>query len=372
MAETVNEKNPETEKKDVKRRFSFLVGLACFLSLGSLAYSTWSFLDLNKVTAVPIEYLGGLSLVGLSAAAAMDVFWSATMVAEYQGKKILWTGWGTKGTPKNILPFIGWMEALAVAALLGYHGHELGGWTAAFTAILPLAAKFTWTLAHDDLRDPTAPTDDEMRDIYATEREANVEFKKIQATEKKHEAEMEARRRENDRLLEDERAQAERELLKKKSAFELKELELRQENQLKALDITLKTELQMSQLDSRMQVEGMREDHAWQMNLRNPTRMISGQVVNPASRPALTGADGIDTSFAELMALGLSESQAKRADLARRYYTADHTLDGVKRIDFCEANGIKHASRLSEATTEFPREWFIDNNVANWLMNSSN
>jgi hypothetical protein len=121
-----------------------------------------------------------------------------------------------------------------------------------------------------------------------------------------------------------------------------------------------------------MQVEGMREDHAWQMNLRNPTRMISGQVVNPASRPALTGADGIDTSFAELMALGLSESQAKRADLARRYYTADHTLDGVKRIDFCEANGIKHASRLSEATTEFPREWFIDNNVANWLMNSSN
>jgi hypothetical protein len=370
MAETVNEKNPETEKKDTKRRFSFLVGLACFMSLGSLAYSTWSFLDLNKVTAVPIEHLGGLSLVGLSAAAAMDVFWSATMVADYQGKKIMWAGWGAKETPRNILPLIGWAEAVAVAMMLGYHGHELGGWTAAFTAILPLATKFTWSLALDDLRDPVAPTDEEMREINETRRAANVEFEKIKATEEKHKAEMEARRRENDRLLEDERAEGERKLLKKQSDFELKELELRQENRLKALDISLKEELRMAELSSRANVDRMRDDHDWEMSLRRP-RTISGQVVNPAVRPALTGSDGVDTSLIELMALGLSEPQARKAELARRYYAADYALGGVKRIDFCSANEIKHPSRLSEATTSFPREWFIENNLADWLVNSS-
>lgn len=374
MAETekteTSAKSPVAEPEK-RRNFTLLVGMACFLSLGSLAYSTYSFLDLNKVTAMPIERLGGLSLIGLSAAAAMDVFWSATMVAEYRGRKIMWSGWGAKGEPKNILPLIGWIEVLAIAAMLGYHGHEMGGWAAAFTAVLPIVTKLTWVLALEDIRDPNALTEEQRAEIAADRRNARLAKEKSDATSDLHKAELEAQRRKNEAMLEDARAQIERQKLEEQARFELEEAKLRGENNVRALKQRLQVELQMDALKQRQEIDTVRVEFARDMELRSFGTTLIGEVVKPLTRPALTDGENESGSIADLMALGLTEPQARKADLARRYYSADHVLGGVKRVDFCEANGIKHPSRLSEATTAFPREWFMDNNLAVWVTNSS-
>lgn len=390
MAETENREKSETVETEVQAktdkggfwsRFTFLVFLACLLSAGSLAYSTWSFMDLNQIEEGRIVVKGlNFSIVGLSAAATMDLIWSATMVAEYKGRQIRYvrTSKNHKGEVVNVLPYIGWFEVLAVAAMLGYHGHGIGNGAAVFTAILPLATKFTWLLALDDLRDPTAPTDDEMREINATKRAANVKFEKVKAMEKAHEAALEANRRENERKLEDKRVENAMKLLDKETDFELKEMELRQDHRIKNLDNTLKTELQMSQLDSRMQIEAMRDDHAWAMSLRNPTRMIAGQVIPQrglASRPSSLEIEGgmqdqdVTPDFLDLAAQGLSPAEQKRANLARAYYMADAQHGGtVTKSAFCKANTI-NPPRLSEATKDYPVEWFVQHGLATWMVN---
>ncbi|MFE0472465.1 hypothetical protein ACFW2V_12710 [Streptomyces sp. NPDC058947] len=379
MAETENtgtSAKSEVAEVEERRNFTLLVGLACFLSVGSLAYSTYSFLDLNKIDALRIDKLGGLSLIGLSAALTMDIIWSATMVAEYRGRKVMYRGRSKKGKqpePKNILPLIGWAEVLAVAVMLGYHGNQIGGWTAAFTAILPIATKFTWILALDDIRDPNALTEEQKAQIAEDRRNARLAKEKSDATADLHKAELEAQRRENEAKLEDVRAEIERQKLEEQAKYELEEAKLRGENNLKALKQRLQVELQMDGLKARQEIDLFRMEARYEMGLRAPFgTMLVGEVVQGAAHPALTTEAGSGGGMlADLMALGLTEPQAKKADLARRYYAADYRYNGVKKIEFCEKNDIKHPSRLSEATGEFPREWFIENNLATWLVGSS-
>lgn len=376
MAETENiEKMQERqeEKEGFRERFTFLVFLACLLSAGSLAYSTWSFMDLNQITEGRVSIQGlNFSIVGLSAAATMDLIWSATMVAEYKGRKILWNRKTRDGKREavNILPHIGWFEVLAVAAMLGYHGHGIGNGAAVFTAILPIATKFTWLLALDDLRDPTAPTEEEKQAIAETRRRAKLAYEAIRATEEEHLAELEKQRRENERNLEDTRAAIEKLKLEEQAKFELEEAKLRGENNIKALRQRLNVELQMEGLKARQEIDIFRLESQYEMQLRAPfgTTLV-GEVVRSPVRPALAVADDNDETVADLAALGLSQSEMKQADMARRYYAADHILGGVKKAEFCEKNGIR-PPRLSEATTRFPREWFMENNLADWLANA--
>ena len=163
----MTENSEKVEKVDIvekgPKRFSFLVLMAGLLSIGSLAWTTWSMLDLFQVDALTIEKLGGISLIGLSAAVTMDVFWSATMVAEYNGQKLPATWKLKKGAPWkfNALPLLGWIEVLFVAGLLGYHGSTVAGGAATFAAVLPVFTKLTWMLALNGLKDPSDLTDEE-------------------------------------------------------------------------------------------------------------------------------------------------------------------------------------------------------------------
>lgn len=379
MAETENEKKREMDEGSRRSRFTFLVFLACLLSAGSLAYSTWTFLDLNQIDGGEVVIKGmTVSVIGLSAAAFMDLFWSATMVAEYRGRQIRYVrrSGERKGEVINILPYLGWLEVLLIAAMLGYHGSTLGGGAAVFTAILPIGTKFTWLMAIDDLRDPTAPTEEEKQEIADTRRAANVKLGKIQAMEKAHEAEMEERRREGERLLEAERMKAERERLTKQAEFDLKKLEMTSANELEVLNNELRASLQMAQLEARDQIEAMQDERAWQMGLRRRTHTITGHVVRQSGLPQGStmeitdgGNQDQDTlaKLAELAAQGLTPPEQAKAQLARAYYEVDAEHGGtVTKTAFAKANH-KHLPRVSEATTTYPPEWFIERGLATWL-----
>lgn len=365
------ENSPDVEIPE-KRKFTFLVFLACVLSVGSLAYSTYSFLDLNKIEALPIAILGGVSLVGLSAAAAMDIFWSATMVAEYRGRKVMWSGWPRKKKkkPKNILPLIGWLEVLAIAGMLAYHGQQMGGWAAAFTAILPIVTKFTWVMALDDIRDPAELTEEEKEEIAALERQAKLRKQKLEATQKDHEAVLEELRRERERELEAARIQSELRVLEKRTEFDIQRMEKEQGNELKALDMRLKAGLQMDEIRWRRDIEAERDAFDFEVSLRRPRpATIQGQVMRPGSTLEIesgTG-DGDEAPPADLTAFGLSVAEQKKAEIARMYYAVDAEQGGaVTKAQFAKAIK-KHPSRVTEATQQFPIEWFVENGLATWM-----
>lgn len=378
MTETVNETKPEKAKTENRKRFSLLVFLASVLSLGSLIWTTYSLLDFFQDGGIdPATFdWKDVSIVGLSAAATADIGWSLTMAAEYRGTRIMARKkWGKKQFEVNILPAIGWIEVLFVAALLFAHGKTVGGGEAAFAAVLPILAKFSWMVALADLKDPSELTIEEKQEIAEMERESRRTKAKLEATAKQHEAEMEQKRRENEAKLEDKKLTNEMMLLDREADFGIKELELRQENRLKALTETLKTELQISHLNNRMQVDLMRDEHDREMSLRRP-RTIPGQVIPQRGlaqsfsmleiESTRQGQD-VEPDFLDLAKLGLTPAEQRRAQMAHDYYTADALHNGtVTKAAFAKANQI-NPPRVTEATKDFPAEWFVERGLATWM-----
>lgn len=363
--------NMETEKvaepkQSKPSRFTFLVFLACFLSAGSLAYSTYSFLDLNKISALPIKELGGLSLIGLSAAATMDVIWGATMVAEYRERKV-WFKW-RDNERVNILPLIGWIEVLAVAVMLGYHGNQIGGWTAAFTAVLPVATKFTWILAMDDIRDPSALTE-EQREKIAAKHRSSLEAKAMSdATAELHLAKLEAQKRANEASLEDTRAAIEKKKLEQQAAFELEEAELRGANRMELLKLELRSSLQIEKIDGQQKVELKRLDAEESFRLQQPL-VVRGEIVrrSPKELDSVSLEGEVDSFQSLTQSLGLTAAELRKVERAARYWIAERATGGaMSKTAFCKKSG-EHLPRVSEATGLYPVEWFAQNGLSEFL-----
>lgn len=376
MTETVNETKPEKTEEGKRRKFSLLILLASVLSLGSLIWTTYSLLDFFQDGGIdPATFdWKNVSIVGLSAAATADIAWSLTMFAEYRGTRIMiHKSWGDKKSELNILPIVGWAEVLFVAFLLFSHGKNVGGGEAAFAAVLPILTKFSWMVALADLKDPSDLTEEEKQEIAEMERQSRLTKAKLAATAKQHEAEMEQKRREGEARLADKKLANALMLDDKKTDFELKELELVQENRIKALDISLKADLRMKELDARAQVDIKREDHDWEMSLRRP-RTITGQVIPQrglAPSSSMLEIEGthqdVEPDFLDLAKLGLSPAEQRRAQMARDYYTADALHNGtVTKAAFAKANSI-NPPRVTEATKDFPVEWFVEHGLATWM-----
>lgn len=381
MTEMENEAKTETKKKSESRRkpFTPLVFMASLLSIGSLIWTTYSLLDFFQEGGIdPATFdWKNVSIIGLSAAATADIAWSLTMFAEYRGVRIMVRlGRGEKQEEMNILPLVGWVEVLFVATLLFMHGKSVGDGEAAFAAILPILTKFSWMVALADLKDPSDLTDKEKREIAEMERDARHMRAKLDATARRHEAELEEKRRKREALLEEKRLENELKLADKETSYKLQEMELRQDNSIKALIETLKTELQINTLNNRARVDLMRDEHDREMSLRSP-RTISGQVVPQRGlthSPSTLGIEGgaqqaqdVESVFHDLASMGLSPAEQKRAQTAREYYTADALHNGtVTKTAFAKANHI-WPSRVSEATQDYPVEWFVQNGLATWM-----
>lgn len=134
------------------RRRSPLLYPAVFLSLASLAWTTWSLVDLL-----------GTGWIGFTVAAGSDIVWGSVIIAEARGLRIAGRTW--------IVPALGWTTLLIVAAFLASHGIARDSLAmAAAGPFLPFGAKVVWALALADMRDPAALTHDELHALAAMER----------------------------------------------------------------------------------------------------------------------------------------------------------------------------------------------------------
>ncbi|MCP3820088.1 hypothetical protein NLX86_18905 [Streptomyces sp. A3M-1-3] len=153
----------------MKKMTSPLIYPAVALSVASLAWTTWSLVDLL-----------GTGLIGITVAAGADVIWGSVILAEARRLRVAGKAW--------VVPLVGWAALLAVAGLLVWHGLDKDVLAmAAAGPLLPLGAKAVWALALADMRDPAALTDDELHQLARMERGMAFE-------EAKHRIEM--RRRE--------------------------------------------------------------------------------------------------------------------------------------------------------------------------------
>ncbi|MFB7866983.1 hypothetical protein [Streptomyces sp. NPDC056069] len=125
---------------------------AVALSGGSLAWTTWSLVDLL-----------GAGPWGITVAAGADIIWASVIWAEARGLRIGGHRWPVAA--------IGWVALAAVAGLLVWHGIEQHHAAMAVAGpFLPLGAKVVWLLALADMRNPAALTDDERAQLARMER----------------------------------------------------------------------------------------------------------------------------------------------------------------------------------------------------------
>lgn len=146
-----------TAQATTKRSHSPLLYPAVFLSLASLAWTTWSLVDLL-----------GTGLIGFTVAAGADIIWGAVIIAEARGLRVAGRPW--------IVPAFGWTALAIVAGFLAWHGITKGAPAmAAAGPFLPLGAKAVWVLALADMRDPAALTHDDLRTLADMERRMTLE-----------------------------------------------------------------------------------------------------------------------------------------------------------------------------------------------------
>ena len=135
-----------------RKRLSPLVYPAAALSIASLAWTTWSLVDLL-----------GTGLIGVTVAVGADIIWGSVIIADARGLRIAGKHW--------TVPALGWATLLVVAAFLAWHGiakHSMA--IAAVGPFLPLGAKTIWVLALADMRDPAALTNEELHELARMER----------------------------------------------------------------------------------------------------------------------------------------------------------------------------------------------------------
>jgi hypothetical protein len=133
------------------RKLSPLLYPAVALSLASLAWTTWSLVDLL-----------GTGLIGATVAAGADVIWASVILAEARRLRLGGKPWA--------VPAVGWAALIAVAGLLAWHGIDREVIAMAVAGpLLPLGAKIVWALALADMRDPAALTDEQQHTLHTME-----------------------------------------------------------------------------------------------------------------------------------------------------------------------------------------------------------
>ena len=151
---------------------------AALLSGGSLAWTTWSLVDLL-----------GAGPWGFTVAAGADIIWASVIWAEARALRI--RGWRWPVTA------IGWAALVAVAVFLVWHGLDRDQLAMAIAGpLLPLGAKVVWLLALADMRDPAALTDDDKAVLADMERAMRFD-------EAQHRYELRRREMAAERLLAD-------------------------------------------------------------------------------------------------------------------------------------------------------------------------
>ncbi|MFJ8727661.1 hypothetical protein [Streptomyces sp. NPDC093269] len=181
------------------RKLSPLLAPAALLSLASLAWTTWSLVDLL-----------GTGWIALTVAGGADFIWGSVILAEARGLRI------TIGRKqRNIVPAFGWATLLVVAVFLAWHGITKDSMAmAAAGPFLPFGAKAIWVLALADMRDPSALTDTEKATLAEMQR-------RIVFEEAQHDIEMKRRTMHADLVMREVSTDFDIEVMRQERAREL-------------------------------------------------------------------------------------------------------------------------------------------------------
>lgn len=326
MHETV-----EAVKKAARRKMAPLIVVAVILSAASLAWTTWSLMDLL-----------GTGAIGFTVAVGADLIWSAILWAEYKGVA---DGLGGK-VGKWAVIVIGWLAVGAVVALLVFHGLADSSIPMATAGVLPpLGAKLVWTLVLIAAHDPTAPTPEQRKKINHLIRDASYEAQLA-----------EARRN------------------KERSEHEDKLEKIRMKSELKLAEEKAEHELTMAREDHDLEIRISREDKQRELYRRQPM-ILQGETVpqrsaiesGTRSREGEQEADSNGPTLVPVRDIsGLSEAQKKRKRLAALwvYSQADAEKKGqhLSQAKFCRRFN-ENAPYLSRALKEFPPETLTEEEI---------
>lgn len=126
---------------------------AVILAVLSLAWSGFAIADLMHS-----------GKFGLSVALAGDIGWITVLWAEYKGITIAGRTWAA--------PVAGWLIAAAVGVLLVIHGAEHSLAQAIAGPLVVFVGKVAWMFALAAMRDPAAPTPEQMAELHAVMRDS--------------------------------------------------------------------------------------------------------------------------------------------------------------------------------------------------------
>ncbi|MGW5429975.1 hypothetical protein ACWET9_22595 [Streptomyces sp. NPDC004059] len=247
--------------KNPRKRRSPLLYPAVFLSLASLAWTTWSLVDLL-----------GTGWIGFTVAAGSDIVWGSVIIAEARGLRIAGRTW--------IVPALGWVTLVIVAAFLALHGIARDSIAmAAAGPFLPFGAKVVWALALADMRDPAALTHDELHELARMERGM---------------------------------------------VFEEREHDIRMRQQ------RMRAELLMSEVATDFDIEVMRQDRVRDLRRRAPLALPTGSLPEPNTAPANTPIEPAPEQIAStpnlLANTAPSNANTVREHLANKAFTSPNPV----------------------------------------------
>ncbi|MEU8756239.1 hypothetical protein AB0C88_37705 [Streptomyces chartreusis] len=113
---------------------------------------------------------------GVSVALAGDIGWLTVLWAEYRGIPLF--GW------RHAAPTAGWLIAISVGVLLVIHGAEHSLAQAIAGPLVVFVGKIAWAFALAALKDPTAPTPEQLAELHAELRDTAHETALLQARAK--------------------------------------------------------------------------------------------------------------------------------------------------------------------------------------------
>lgn len=135
---------------------------AVILAVLSLAWSGFAIADLMDS-----------GKFGLSVALAGDIGWMTVLWAEYKGITIAGRTW--------VALLAGWLIAAAVGVLLVIHGAEHSLAQAIAGPLVVFVGKVAWMFALAAMRDPAAPTAEQMAELHAVMRDSAHEASMLHA-----------------------------------------------------------------------------------------------------------------------------------------------------------------------------------------------
>jgi hypothetical protein len=273
-----------------KRRGSPLLYPAVFLSLASLAWTTWSLVDLL-----------GTGWIGFTVAAGSDIIWGSVILAEARGLRIAGRQW--------IVSALGWTTLIVVAVFLASHGIARDSIAmAAAGPFLPLGAKVVWALALADMRDPAALTHDELHKLARMERGMVFE-------EREHGIRMRQQRMRAELLMSEVSSDFDIEVMRQDRVRDLRRrapLALPQADA-PGSDTAAEQAARISQPEPEAQAAEPQDHHGELTHHETPVVVISSQVTAPEPAAHRAGPEALPFGFsAHLNAQSAQRAQAVR------------------------------------------------------------